>query len=108
MTTPRESRCSPTGPTAPWRSALGIVFAVNAAWLTCAAMTEELLRAAGCLAGASRTGPGRHHPADLIDVAARTAAAAGNRLSTCRRTGTARPSGSTCSRPPAALPTWAA
>jgi hypothetical protein len=49
-------------------------FAANAAWLACAAITHNLLRAAGCLAspfhGKAR---GATIRADLIDVAARTA-----------------------------------
>ena len=49
-------------------------FAANAAWLTCAAMTQNLLRAAGCLASRFHArARGATIRADLIDVAARTA-----------------------------------
>ena len=49
-------------------------FAANAAWLTCAAITCNLLRAAGCLASRFHAkARGATIRADLIDVAARTA-----------------------------------
>jgi hypothetical protein len=49
-------------------------FAANAAWLTCAAISANLLRAAGCLASAFHArARGATIRRDLIDVAARTA-----------------------------------
>ena len=49
-------------------------FAANAAWLTCAAMAHNLLRAAGALASlACGRARGATIRRDLIDVAARTA-----------------------------------
>ena len=49
-------------------------FAANAAWLTCAAITCNLLRAAGCLASRFHArARGATIRADLIDVAARLA-----------------------------------
>jgi len=49
-------------------------FAANAAWLTCAAITCNLLRAAGCLASAFHArARGATIRRDLIDVAARAA-----------------------------------
>jgi hypothetical protein len=49
-------------------------FAANAAWLTLAAMTHNLLRATGCLAPAFHArARGATIRRDLIDVAARTA-----------------------------------
>ena len=49
-------------------------FTANAAWLTCAAITCNLLRAAGCLASRFHAkARGATIRADLIDVAARTA-----------------------------------
>jgi Transposase DDE domain group 1 len=49
-------------------------FAANAAWLTCAAITQNLLRAAGCLASRFHArARGATIRAGLIDVAARTA-----------------------------------
>jgi hypothetical protein len=49
-------------------------FAANAAWLTLAAMTHNLVRAAGCLASAFHArARGATIRRDLIDVAARTA-----------------------------------
>jgi hypothetical protein len=49
-------------------------FAANAAWLTCAAITCNLLRAAGCLASRFHArARGTTIRADLIDVAARLA-----------------------------------
>ena len=50
-------------------------FTANAAWLTCAAITCNLLRAAGCLASRFHArARGATIRADLIDVAARLAA----------------------------------
>ena len=47
---------------------------MNAAWLTLAAMTHNLVRAAGCLASRSHArARGATIRRDLIDVAARTA-----------------------------------
>ena len=49
-------------------------FAANAAWLTCAAISANLVRAAGCLASAFHArARGATIRADLIDVAARAA-----------------------------------
>ena len=49
-------------------------FAANAAWLTCAAISANLIRAAGCLASAFHArARGATIRAHLIDVAARTA-----------------------------------
>jgi hypothetical protein len=49
-------------------------FAANAAWTTCAAITCNLLRAAGCLASRFHArARGATIRADLIDVAARLA-----------------------------------
>jgi hypothetical protein len=49
-------------------------FAANAAWLTCAAIAGNLIRAAGCLASAFHArARGATIRRDLIDVAARTA-----------------------------------
>jgi len=49
-------------------------FAANAAWLTCAAITHNLVRAAGCLASRFHAkARGATIRADLIDVAARLA-----------------------------------
>ena len=49
-------------------------FTANAAWLTCAAITCNLLRAAGCLASRFHArARGATIRADLIDVAARLA-----------------------------------
>jgi hypothetical protein len=49
-------------------------FAANAAWLTCAAISANLTRAAGCLASAFHArARGATIRRDLIDVAARTA-----------------------------------
>ena len=49
-------------------------FPANAAWLTCAAITANLVRAAGCLASpAHAKARGATIRADLIDVAARAA-----------------------------------
>ncbi len=49
-------------------------FTANAAWLTCAAITCNLLRAAGCLASRFHAkARGATNRADLIDVAARLA-----------------------------------
>jgi hypothetical protein len=49
-------------------------FAANAAWLTCAAISCNLIRAAGCLASAFHArARGATIRRDLIDVAARTA-----------------------------------
>jgi hypothetical protein len=50
------------------------VFPVNAAWLTCAAIAHNLLRAAGSLASLAYVkARGATIRRDLIDVAARTA-----------------------------------
>jgi hypothetical protein len=49
-------------------------FAANAAWLTCAAISANLIRAAGCLASAAHArARGATIRRDLIDVAARAA-----------------------------------
>ncbi len=49
-------------------------FAANAAWLTLAAISGNLVRAAGCLASAAHArARGTTIRRDLIDVAARTA-----------------------------------
>jgi hypothetical protein len=49
-------------------------FAANAAWLACAAITANLIRAAGCLTSAFHArARGATIRRDLIDVAARTA-----------------------------------
>ncbi len=49
-------------------------FAANAAWLTCAAISANLIRAAGCLASpAHARARGATIRRDLIDVAARAA-----------------------------------
>jgi len=49
-------------------------FAANAAWVACAAITHNLLRAAGCLASTAHArARGTTIRRDLIDVAARTA-----------------------------------
>ena len=65
MTTPRWNRYSRTGPGS---------FPANAAWLACAAISCNLLRAAGALASlAYAKARGATLRRDLIDVAARTA-----------------------------------
>ena len=72
---PGPSRSSPTGPTAPSRTChmLGS-FPANAAWLALAAISCNLLRAAGCLASlAYAKARGATVRRDLIAVAARTA-----------------------------------
>jgi hypothetical protein len=49
-------------------------FAANAAWLTCAAISCNLIRAAACMASAAHArAPGATIRRDLIDVAARAA-----------------------------------
>ena len=74
MTTPRPSRSSPTGPTAPWRTCRQAPSPANAAWLALAAVSCNLLRAAGCLASlAYARARGATVRRDLIAVAARTA-----------------------------------
>jgi hypothetical protein len=79
-------------------------FAANAAWLTCAAIARNLLRAAGTLASrAYGKARGATIRRDLINLAARTAGTAtATSPSTSRQAGTARPNGSPCSPPPAA------
>ena len=65
MTMPRWNRCSRTGPGS---------FPANAAWLACAAISCNLLRAAGSLASlAYAKARGATLRRDLINVAARTA-----------------------------------
>ena len=74
MTTPSSSRSSPTGATGRWRTCHQGSFPANAAWLTCAAIAHNLLRAAGSLASlAYARARGATLRRDLIDVAARTA-----------------------------------
>jgi hypothetical protein len=81
-------------------------FPANAAWLALAAITGNLLRAAGCLAGlACAKARGATLRRDLIDVAARTAStAAATSPSTCPMAGTASRNGPACSTPPPARP----
>ena len=70
--TPWSSRCSPAGPTA--RLLICPTFAANAAWTACAAITCNLLRAAGSLASRFHArARGATIRAGLIDVAARLA-----------------------------------
>ena len=70
-------------------------FAANAAWLACAAITCNLLRAAGTLASLTYArARGATVRRDLIDVAARTAAtAAATSPCTCPKAGTTTRSG---------------
>ena len=70
----RSSRSSRTGPTAPWPTCHPGSFPANAAWLACAAIAHNLLRAAGALASLPYAkARGATIRRDLIDVAARTA-----------------------------------
>ena len=72
--TPRSSRSSPTGPTGPLAHLPSGCFPANAAWLALAAISCNLLRAAGALASlAYAKARGATMRRDLIDVAARTA-----------------------------------
>ena len=65
---------SPTFPTAPWPTVPSGCFPANAAWLVLAAISHNLLRAAGSLASlASAKARGATLRRDLIDVAARLA-----------------------------------
>ncbi|HYB17295.1 MAG TPA: hypothetical protein VEF71_17725 [Streptosporangiaceae bacterium] len=69
-----EQVCSPAGPTACLLTSHGGSFAANAAWTACAAITCNLLRAAGCLASRFHArARGATIRAGLIDVAARLA-----------------------------------
>jgi hypothetical protein len=81
-------------------------FPANAAWLALAAISHNLLRAAGSLASlacAKARGATLRH--DLIDVAARTARpAAGTSPCTCPKAGTASRNGPASSKPPPARP----
>jgi hypothetical protein len=76
------------------------------AWLTLAAITHSLLRAGGCLASPFHArARGATIRADLINLAARTARRGrGNLILHLPATGTAKPGGSPCSKPPVARP----
>ena len=74
MTMPRWNRCSRTGPTGRLAHLPSGSFPANAAWLACAAISCNLLRAAGSLASlAYAKARGATLRRDLINVAARTA-----------------------------------
>src|SRR5256886_11685648 len=71
---PRGNRCSRTGPTGRLAHLPSGSFPANAAWLALAAISHNLLRAAGSLASlAYAKARGATLRRDLIDVAARTA-----------------------------------
>jgi hypothetical protein len=73
-TTPSWSRCSPTASTGRWRTCHRGCSQRNAAWLALAAVSHNLLRAAGALAGlAYAKARGATLRRDLINIAARIA-----------------------------------
>ena len=72
--TPRPSRSSPTGPTGRWRTCRRAPSRPTPPGSPCAAMSSNLLRAAGALASLTYArARGATVRRDLIDVAARTA-----------------------------------
>ena len=69
-------------------------FPANAAWLTLAAITANLTRAAGRSPPRPRQGPRRHHPRSLItSPPGPPGMAAGTSPFTCPKDGTTRPGG---------------
>ena len=76
------------------------LFAANCAWLACAVIAHNLLRAAGTVAGGDHAvARGATLRRDLVTVPARFAAPARKRRGTCPRTGHGRQDGKPCGTP---------